>query len=99
MPGLLIPLHPDATLRYIASDMYLWVHSDASYLSEPKARTVTFPSVPPKPNGAVHVVTHLMKEIVGTTLMELGFPQDATPIQTDNSTACGIANETVKERR
>jgi hypothetical protein len=130
--------HPDATVRYIASDMCLWVHSDASYLSEPQARSRTggyfFLSdrpqnptkppapddTPPKPNGAIHVVTHLMKEVVSsaaeaetgglfyngketcplrTTLMELGFPQDATPIQTDNSTACGIANETVKQRR
>jgi hypothetical protein len=32
-------------------------------------------------------------------LEELGFPQPATPIQTDNSTACGIANDTVKQRR
>jgi hypothetical protein len=32
-------------------------------------------------------------------LIELGFPQDATPIQTDNNTASGIANDTVKQRR
>ena len=31
--------HPDTTIRYRASDMYLWVHSDASYLSEPQARS------------------------------------------------------------
>ena len=31
--------HKDATLRYVASDMVLNVHSDASYLSEPKARS------------------------------------------------------------
>jgi hypothetical protein len=31
--------HPDAVLRYIASDMYLWVESDASFLSEPKSRS------------------------------------------------------------
>lgn len=29
--------HPNAVIRYHASDMYLWVHSDASYLSEPNA--------------------------------------------------------------
>jgi hypothetical protein len=29
---------PDATIRYIASDMYLHIHSDASYLSEAEAR-------------------------------------------------------------
>ena len=31
--------HPDAILRYNASDMILHIHSDASYLSEPKARS------------------------------------------------------------
>jgi len=31
--------HKDATLRYVASDMVLNIHSDASYLSEPKARS------------------------------------------------------------
>ena len=31
--------HPDATVRYEASDMILNIHSDASYLSEPQARS------------------------------------------------------------
>jgi hypothetical protein len=31
--------HPDVTVRYHASDMYLYVHSDASYLSEAYARS------------------------------------------------------------
>ncbi len=31
--------HPDAIIRYRASDMILNVHSDASYLSAPKARS------------------------------------------------------------
>jgi hypothetical protein len=118
--------------------MYLWGHSDASYLSEPHSRSriggyfflsdrpkdptrpPTPQDAPPTPNGAIHVVTHLMKEVVSsaaeaetgglfyngkeacpirTTLSELGFPQGPTPIQTDNSTACGIANDTVKQRR
>ena len=30
--------HPDATICYSASNMILHVHSDASYLSEPKSR-------------------------------------------------------------
>ena len=33
--------HPDAVVRYHASDMYLHIHSDASYLSESKARSHT----------------------------------------------------------
>jgi hypothetical protein len=32
-------------------------------------------------------------------LEELGHPQGATPLQTDNSCASGIANDTVKQRR
>ena len=31
--------HPDAKIRFIASEMRLWVHSDASYLTEPKAQS------------------------------------------------------------
>ena len=31
--------HPDATIRYTASDMVLHIHSDASYLSEPRSRS------------------------------------------------------------
>ena len=31
--------HPNAVLTFRASDMHLWAHSDASYLSESKARS------------------------------------------------------------
>ena len=31
--------HLDAVIRYYTSDMVLYVHSDASYLSEPQARS------------------------------------------------------------
>jgi hypothetical protein len=31
--------HPEATIRFHTSDMVLHVHSDASYLSEPKSRS------------------------------------------------------------
>jgi hypothetical protein len=34
-----------------------------------------------------------------TTLEELGHPQPATPVKTDNSTAAGISNDTVKQKR
>ena len=46
-------------------------------------------------------IFHNAKEIcpMRITLEELGHVQPATPIQTDNSTACGIANDTVKQRR
>jgi hypothetical protein len=31
--------HPDARIRYKASEMHLWLHTDASYLNESKARS------------------------------------------------------------
>ena len=42
-----------------------------------------------------------MKEatILRTTLQEMGYKQPPTPIQVDNSTACGIANDNIKIQR
>ena len=37
--------------------------------------------------------------VLQTTLMELNHPQPPTPIKTDNSTASGIVNNTLKQRR
>jgi hypothetical protein len=130
--------HPDAILRYSASEMALHVHSDASYLSEKKARsraggifflsdkltsqtTAPSPDAPPPPsNGAVHVHSSIISAVLSSateaelaalfyngkeaamlrnTLRDMGHPQTATPIQTDNACAAGIANETVKQRR
>ncbi len=34
-----IATHPNAEIEYRASDMHLWVHTDSSYLNEPKARS------------------------------------------------------------
>jgi hypothetical protein len=127
--------NPEATIRYHASDMILHVESDASYLSESKARsraggyhylssqplsvpTATTPPVPP--NGPVHILCQIMSEVMSsaseaelaaifhnmkeactirTCLTERGHPQPATPTQTDNSTAVGIATDTVKQKR
>ena len=69
--------HPNATIRYHASDMILHVESDASYLSEPKARSRAAgyhylsnkpPANPtkdynPPPNGAIHVGVQILKEV------------------------------------
>jgi len=127
--------HPDACIRYHASDMILWAHSDVSYLSAPKGRSRTAsyyflssqpPVAPtaadhaPPDNGPLHVLCQIMWQVVAsaaeaklgalflnaqmacpicTALDELGHPQLATPLQTDNSTACGIINDTVKQKR
>jgi hypothetical protein len=127
--------HPDAIVRFSASDMVLHVDSDASYLSASKARSRAAgyhflsskpveppdPNAPPPPtNGPITVLCTIMREVVSSaseaelaalfhngkeacpiriTLEELGYPQPPTPIQTDNSTAYGIANDTVKQKR
>ena len=63
-----------ATIRYYKSDMTLYAHSDASYLSEPQARSRVGgyfylgqrnePADNPKPNGPVHVESRIMKNIM-----------------------------------
>jgi len=72
--------HPDATIRFCASDMVLHIHSDASYLSEPKARSragglfflsnrtgkPTPTSTPPPTNGAVHVNSNIMRVVTSS---------------------------------
>lgn len=79
------------------------------------------PDAPPPPfNGAVLVVSSILKAVMSSateaetgglfynckeatvlrqTLIDMGHPQPATPIQTDNACAAGIANDTVKQRR
>jgi hypothetical protein len=130
--------HPDATVRYVASDMVLHIESDASYLTATKARSraagyhylssrpanpdlTPDPSAPSPPsNGAIDVMCQILREVVSSAaeaelaalfhngktacplricLTELGHPQPPTPIVTDNSTASGIANDTIKQKR
>jgi hypothetical protein len=123
--------HPDAVVRFTASDMILAVESDASYLSVVKGRSraagyffltnkLATPTSSYKPNGAVHILCHIMREVLSSAaeaelgalfhngkeacplriaLEELGHPQPATPMATDNNTASGIATDTVKQKR
>ena len=71
--------HPNATLRYVSSDMILHIYSDASYESEPKLRsrvgglfTLTSrvddptkpPIVTPTPNDAIHTVSNIMRNVM-----------------------------------
>jgi hypothetical protein len=79
--------NPDATIRFHASGMCLKIHSDASYLSEPKARSragghfflssnsplPTATSIPPPENGAIHTLCSIMKMVLASaTEAELG---------------------------
>jgi hypothetical protein len=127
--------HPDAVVRYTASDMVLHVESDASYQSETKSRSriARYHYLGPKPapasksgdkapdlptNGPVTVISHILNVVVSsaaeaetaglyyncreacaihTCLAEMGHPQPETPVVTDNSTAAGICNHTIKQ--
>jgi hypothetical protein len=88
--------HHDASIRYVASDMVLNVHSDASYLLEPKARSrlggIFFmgsnPSngIPLQLNGPLHVMASICKFVVASAAeAELGALfyncQDATTMR------------------
>ena len=66
--------HPDAKVRFYKSDMILYAHSDASYLSEPKARSRVGgyfylgnkgePADILKPNGPIHIESRIMKNVM-----------------------------------
>ena len=75
--------HPDAILRYRASDMILNVHSDAFYLSAPRAQSRTGSSFflgslptdsgPIKLNGAIHITCTILKLVAASAVeAELG---------------------------
>ena len=119
--------HPDASITYTASNMILRIHSDASYLSVPRARSrvgghfyLSLGTTTQDINDLIHSVSKILKNIVSsaaeveiaatfenckeallirTTLEELGHPQPPTPVQVDNTTAHGFANETIKIKR
>ena len=63
----------DAVLSYHTSDMMLAVHSDTSYLSEPKARSragghfflSSDTTIPPN-HGAVLNIAHIIKNIMSS---------------------------------
>jgi hypothetical protein len=123
--------NPNATVTYHPSDMVLNLHSDASYNSEPEARSraggifflssaPTDKNPTPPLNGAIHITSKIMKNVLASeaeaevaacfhnvqdacpirqALETLGHPQPPTPIQTDNSTAEGILNNSIKQKR
>jgi hypothetical protein len=68
--------HPDAAVRFHKSNMILYCHSDASYLSERKARSRVGgffylgnkdePEVVAKPNGPIHIESKILKHVMPT---------------------------------
>jgi hypothetical protein len=120
--------HPDATIRYHASNTILHIHSDSSYLSVSNARSrlgglfFLGNKLPEqdKLNGYILNVASVIKNVVASaaeseagacfhnaqsdaplrvTLTEMGDTQPPTPLRNDNSTAFGILNETIKQKR
>jgi hypothetical protein len=120
--------HPDAAIRYHASDMILHIHSDASYITVSNARSrlgglFCLGNKSPEQdtlNRAILNVASVIKNVVASaaesevgacfhnaqsgapirvTLTELGHTQPPTPLRTDNSTAFGILNETIKQKQ
>jgi hypothetical protein len=82
--------HPDAIIRYPASDMILNVHSDALYLSAPKARSraggyfflgsLPCDGDPIKLNGAIHVTCTILKLVAASAAeAELGRTRGTLP--------------------
>ena len=75
--------HPNATIRYVASEMILNIHSDASYLSEPNAKSrasghffLGSKPVDGQPiflNGAIHTLCTILKFVASSAAeSELG---------------------------
>jgi hypothetical protein len=121
--------NPNPITRYQASDMILKIHSDASYLTESKARSRSgghayLGNNTDKPEiinqGGVLNQTGIMRNVMSSaaeaeicaqfinekegiilriTLDEMGWPQPATPLQLDNSTAHGLATNTITQKR
>jgi hypothetical protein len=120
--------HPDAKIRYHASDMVLHIQSSASYLSVSNARSrlgglFFLGNKSPEQdalNGSILNVAAIIKNVVASaeesevgacfhntksgaplrvTLTKLSHTQPPTPLQTDNSTAYGIVNKTIKQKR
>jgi hypothetical protein len=75
--------HPDAVVRFRASDMCLHIDSDASYLLEPKAwsrmggifylsdqpPTMRSPDTPSAPlNGAIHIVSNILRNVMASAI-------------------------------
>jgi hypothetical protein len=119
--------HPDAAIRYHASDMILNIHSDASYLWVSNAQSrlgglFFLGNKSPEQDtlkGSTLNVDSVIKNVVASasksevgacfhnakrgaplrvTLTELGHTQPPTSLQTDNYTAFGILNETIKQK-
>ena len=77
--------NPTAIVQYKASDMILYIDSDASYLSKPRARSCNkgneyigslranpkkAPNLPPLENGSIHIECRILKHVVASVAKE-----------------------------
>lgn len=63
--------HPDAYICYHASDMILWIHSDASYLTKPNARSRFgghhyLSDSKGRPNGPILALAKIIKHVMSS---------------------------------
>jgi hypothetical protein len=109
--------------------MILYIHSDASYLSEreSKSRAGGFfymgnsvNTANKLTNGEILIISTVLKHVMSsaaeaeigavfinakegavlrTALEEIGHPHPPTPLETDNTTATGYSNGTIKQKR
>jgi hypothetical protein len=121
--------HPETKIRYHASDMILYIHSDVSYLSEREAKSRAggffymgnrADTAKKLTNGPILIISTVLNYVMSsaaeaeigavfinakdgavlrTTLEELGHHQPPTPLETDNTTATGYINGTIKQKR
>eukprot|EP00804_Cyclotella_cryptica_P012915 CCRYP_002273-RA/>CCRYP_002273-RA protein AED:0.38 eAED:0.38 QI:0/0/0/1/0/0/3/0/465 len=102
--------HQNAVVTYRASKMILAAHSDASYLSETKARSragghfflterTRYPGTMQLRQNSVPSTSMHEAIPIRHLLTELGHAQPPTPIQIDNSTALGVVTNTIQPKR
>ena len=120
--------HLDAVIWYKQSNVIIEIHSDSSYLPDPKECSradgqlsfITKWGQPMMNNVAVHVVSIIIRNVISSKskdelaalymneedgavirnmLEEMVHSRPETPLQTENSTAKGIVNKTISQRR
>ena len=70
--------NPNAAIQFHRSNMILYAHSNASYLSEPQAKSrvrgyfylgcTNEPADNPHPNGPIHVESRILKNVMAAAL-------------------------------
>ena len=120
-----VATYATAFIRYYASDMVLFIDSDAAYLVEPRARSrvagyFQLNLLPHFVNGSLLIECKTLRHVVASSaeaetaglfhnaqiaipirymLHQLGYPQLATPLKTDISTANAFVHSNLTQKR